>query len=149
MDGSHGQTAQFWAICIFLLNRVHREVRRCVMMNDVDGYINAFPAMLDVFFTLNRQNYARWGTLFLQKLESADPQLRKILADGAFYIRRTTKQYSRSAGDISLEQTVNRDASSSLRGIVAFRNSECNTKMVIDNVSESHGYDRTPHFRRA
>lgn len=124
MEGSLGQTAQFWAIYIFLINRVHREVKRCVKMNDVDGYINAFPAMLDVFFALNRPNYARWGTLFLQKLVSADPQLRKILADGAFSIRRTTKQYSRSAVDISLEQTVNRDASSSLRGIVAFRKSE-------------------------
>ncbi|KAK4309970.1 hypothetical protein Pmani_018437 [Petrolisthes manimaculis] len=124
MDGSHGQTAQFWAIYIFLINRVHREVQRCVKMNDVDGYINVFPAMLNVFFALNRPNYARWGTLFLQQLRSADPQLHKILADGAFSIRRTTKQYSRSAVDISLEQTVNRDALSSLRGIVAFRNSE-------------------------
>ena len=103
MDGSHGQTAQFWAIYVFLINRVHREVQRCVKMNDVDGYISAFPAMLDVFFALNRPNYARRGTLFLEKLGSADPQLRKILADGALSIRRTTKQYSRSAVDISLE----------------------------------------------
>lgn len=124
MDGSHGQTAQFWGIYVFLINRVHREVQRCVKMNDVEGYINAFPVLLNVFFSLNRPNYARWGSLFLQKLGSADPQLRKILEDGAFSIRRTTKEYSRSAVDISLEQTVNRDAASSLKGVVAFRNSE-------------------------
>ena len=50
--------------------------------------------------------------------------LKQMLKDGAFSIRRTKNHYSRSAVDISLEQTVNRDAASSMRGIVAFRNSE-------------------------
>ncbi|XP_068213902.1 uncharacterized protein [Palaemon carinicauda] len=65
-----------------------------------------------------------WGTLFLHKLTSSHPQLREILPTGAFSIRRTKKNYSRSAVDLSLEQTVNRDAASSMKGIVAFRNSE-------------------------
>ena len=34
------------------------------------------------------------------------------------------KNYSRSAVDLFLEQTVNRDAASRMKGIVAFRNSE-------------------------
>ena len=36
----------------------------------------------------------------------------------------TKKDYSRSAIDLSLEQSVNRDAASQMKGIVAFRNSE-------------------------
>lgn len=123
-EGTIGPMAQFWGTYVFLVNRVHRELQRCVKTNDVDGYIDVFPAILDVFFSLNRPNYARWGTLFLHKLTSSHPQLREILQKGAFSIRRTKKNYSRSAVDLSLEQTVNRDAASSMKGIVAFRNSE-------------------------
>ena len=76
-------------------------------MNDVEGYIKVFPRILDIFFGLHHPNYARWGTLFLQKLQDADPHLRKILEEGAFSIRRTPKHYSISAIDLSLEQSVN------------------------------------------
>lgn len=42
----------------------------------------------------------------------------------AFSIRRTNKDFSRSAIDLSLEQTINHDAASQMKGIDAFRNSE-------------------------
>ena len=124
IDGNLGPTAQFWANYIYLINRLHRKIQCCVKTNDVQGYIDAFPSMLAVFFGLNRPNYARWGTLFMQKLQNADEKFIDILEKGAFSIRRTEKHFSRSAVDLSLEQTVNRDAASSVRGIVAFRNSE-------------------------
>ena len=91
---------------------------------DVSGYIEIFPTLLAVYFALNRPNYARWETLFLQKLKSAHPKLREVLENGAFSIRRTKKNYNRSAVDLSLEQTVNRDSASRMKGIVSFRNSE-------------------------
>ena len=124
LEGSLGSTAQFWAIYIFMINRLRRELQRCVKMNDVSGCIEIFPTLLAVYFTLNRPNYARWGTLFLQKLKSAHTKLRELLENGAFSIRRTKKSYSRSAVDLSLEQTVNRDSASKMKGIVSFRNSE-------------------------
>jgi hypothetical protein len=124
LDGNLGSTAQYWAIYIFLINRLHRELQRCVKTNNVSGYIDVFPQLLAVFFALNRPNYARWGTLFLEKLQNSDPKLLEVLESGAFSIRRTRKDYSRSAVDLSLEQTVNRDAASQMKGIVAFRNSE-------------------------
>ena len=80
--------------------------------------------MLAVFFSLNRPNYARWGTLFLRKLKSADPKMLEVMEKGAFSIRRIRKGYSRSAVDLSLEQTVNWDASSQIKGVVTFRNSD-------------------------
>ena len=124
LEGSLGSTAQFWAIYIFMINRLHRELQRCVKMNDVSGYIEIFPTLLAVYFALNRPNYARWGTLFLQKLKSAHPKLCELLENGAFSIRRTKKSYSGSAVDLSLEQTVNRDSASKMKGIVSFQNSE-------------------------
>ena len=84
---------------------LHRELQRYVK-TDVGGYILVFPTMLVVYFALNRPIYARWGTLFLQKLKSADPKLRELLEKGGFASRRTRKGYSRSAVDLSLEQTV-------------------------------------------
>ena len=81
------------------------------------------PFVLDIFLGLNRSNYARWG-LFLQRLKEADPKILETLKKGAFSIRRTLKNYSRSTIDLSLEQSVNRDASSAIRGIVSYRESE-------------------------
>ena len=86
--------------------------------------VKVFPSVLDVFFGLHRPNYARWGTLSLQKLQGADPRLRAILEKGAFSVRRTKKNYSRSAVDLSLKQSVNRDSASATRGIISFWKSE-------------------------
>lgn len=124
LEGGLGSTARFWAIYIFMINRLHREIQKCVKTNDVNGYIEIFPTLLAVYFALNRPNYARWGTLFLQTLESANPRLRELLDNGAFSIRRRRKSYSRSPVDLSLEQTVNHDSASRMKGIVSFRNSE-------------------------
>ena len=109
---------------MFLINRFHRELQRCVKTNDDSGYIEIFPTLLVVYFALNRQNYARWGTIFLQKLKSSHPKLRELLRNGVFLIRRTKKNYSWSAVDLSFEQTVNRDSASRMKGIVSFRNFE-------------------------
>ena len=53
-----------------------------------------------------------------------DPRAREILKAGAMFIRRTKKSYARSAVDMTLEQTVNKNAASPMRGITAFRDSE-------------------------
>ena len=124
LAGDRGPTAQFWVMYVYLINRLHRELQRCIKTNDVNSYIEVLPRVLEVFFSLNRPNYARWGTLFLNKMVSADPRVMEILQQGAFSVRRTKKNYSRSAVDLSLEQLVNQDSASQMKGIVAFRNSE-------------------------
>ena len=124
MDGELGPTAQYWSMYIYMINRVHRDLMRGVRTNNIRHYIDVLPAVIDVFFALNRTNYARWGVLFLNKLETASPQSLSVLQAGAFSIRRTEKHYSRSAIDLTLEQTVNRDAASPMRGIVGFHHSQ-------------------------
>ena len=150
-----------------MINLLHRELRRCVKVNDVDGYVNVFPSILDVFFGLHRPNYARWGTLFLQRLCNADHDLRRILTNGAFSVRRTEKNYSRCAIDLTLEQTVNRNSASQSRGIVAFRNSETSVRRWsitmtqrssavtelrlysgLDNQEEAAAQCRSSHIRK-
>ena len=96
---------------------------RAVRTNDVDGYINIQPAVIDIFFGLNRPNYARWGVHFLNKLANARLESRALLQAGAFSIKRTDKSFSRSAIYLTLEQTVNRDTASPMKCIVGFRQS--------------------------
>lgn len=109
---------------MYLINRLYREFQRAVWTNDVELYIEVLPFLVEVFFSLNRPNYARWGSHFLEKLKHLDPAALDILKAGAFSTRRTKKTYSRSPIDLTLEQTVNRDAASSATGITAFANSE-------------------------
>ena len=64
---------------------------RAVRTNNTDSYIAMLPAVIDVFFGLNRPNYAHWGVLYLEKLRTANPQIRSVLEKGAFSIRRHQK----------------------------------------------------------
>ena len=85
----------------------------------------ALDQMCAVFFAASRPNYARWMVLYLLNLlniESTHQGLRLMLENGAFTTRRTSKPFSRSAVDITLEQTVNIDAASRLTGIGSFTN---------------------------
>ena len=123
MEGGMGPTAQYWCCYIHLINRVHRDLMRAVRTNDIENYLKILPFVIDVFFALNRPNYARWGVLFLEQLKTADPSIRSVLEKGAFSIRRTSQPFSRTAIDLTLEQTVNRDAASAMKGIVGFHNS--------------------------
>ncbi len=87
-------------------------------------YIEILPSLIEIFFALNRPNYAHWGSYFLERLKHLDPAALDILKAGAFSIRRTKKSYSRTPIDLTLEQTVNRDAASSATGVTHFANSE-------------------------
>lgn len=124
IEGKYGSTAAYWACYVYLINRVHRTLQRAVRTNDVDLYIRVLVCVNEVFFALNRPNYARWSSLFLCKLRELDPTARAILDGGALSVRRTKKSYARCAVDLALEQTVNRDAASPMKGITFFRNSE-------------------------
>ena len=95
-----------------------------VQMTLKKGYINVLPSVINICFSLNRPNYARWGSLFFNKLSSMDSQALEILKAGAFNIRRTKKSCARSDIDLTLDQTVNRDVVSQATGISAFRNSD-------------------------
>ena len=58
MEGKKGGTAAYWAIYIYLVNRVYRALQHAVRTNGIDSYIETLPSILDVFFALNSPNYA-------------------------------------------------------------------------------------------
>ena len=122
MKGEYGHTAVYWATYVYFINRVYCELLCTVRTDDIEGYINVILSVINIWFSLHIPNYAPWGSLFLNKFSSMDSQALEILKDGAFSIRRTKKSCARSDIDLTLEQTVNRDAASPATGISAFRN---------------------------
>ena len=95
MKGEYGHTAAYWATYVYFINRVYCELLCTVRTNDIEGYINVLPSVINICFSPNRPNYARWGSLFFNKFNSMDSQALKILKDGAFSIRRTKNRQVR------------------------------------------------------
>ena len=108
LDGNPGSTAMLWAIYLHL--PYQSPPQTCTKTNDVSVYIHVFSTIVMVYCALNRPYYVRWGTLFLQNLNSLGPKLLVILGKGAFSNRRTRKHYRRWDVYLSCEQNVNHDA---------------------------------------
>lgn len=123
--GDHGFTAKYYLQYVYfidLLNLLERGIRTC----DVDLYEYAIFHMIPVLFSFNHQNYSRYLTLYRYKLsniEKTHPGLKDQLENGSFAIRRTQKNFARSAIDLTLEQTINASAANRLSGLTTYTNS--------------------------
>ena len=120
--GSHGPTAQYWMLYIDLIH-LYLLLDRSCRTNDVTLFIFALGEMIPLFFATHRPNYARWMSRYhlnLMNMEHTHPGIRDVFDAGALSIRRTSKSFARSAVDLTLEQTVNKDAASRHGGIAAF-----------------------------
>ena len=114
-----GSMVRFWMIYVHLVSSNIR-YNRVYRTSDVDLYIYALEEMIPVLFAANRPNYSRWMVKYhlnLLNMEDSHPGIKRVLCNGAFSIRRTDKNFSRSAIDITLEQTTNADAASRNTGI--------------------------------
>ena len=121
-SGIYGATVQFWFSYIDLV-QVYRLFDRACRTNDIDLFIYALGQMIPIFFAANRPNYARWMVVYhlnLLNMHITHPGVIDTLFKGALSIRRTDKHFSRCPVDLTLEQTVNRDAASRQTGIAAF-----------------------------
>ena len=126
LSGKHGNTARFWMTYVKLVDIYLRFSRAC-RTNDLELFIYSLGEMCPLFFTTSRPNYARWMVRYYLNLLNVDqthPGVKQILAGGALSIRRTNKTFSRTAVDLTLEQTINADAASRLTGIAAFSYSD-------------------------
>ena len=120
--GDFGKTAQFWLMYIELVH-IYLLLDRACRTNDLSLYIYALGEMIPVFFACHRPNYARWITRYhlnLLNMERTHPGICEVFNAGALSIRRSSKSFARNAVDLTLEQTINRDAASRQGGIAAF-----------------------------
>ena len=126
LRGKHGATAQFWMTYIQLVQRFLLFNRAC-RTNDVSLFIYSLEQLIPIFFSGNRPNYSRWMIRYhlnLLNAEESHPGIMSMLEGGAFSVRRTAKSFSRTAVDMTLEQTVNADAASRHTGMGSFVHSE-------------------------
>ena len=125
IDGKHGMTAKYWYTYIQYMH-LYKEFSRVIRTGDFDLFLYTLPQIASIFFAFNHPNYARWLIQYHNKLltvEDTHPTFRADLENGAFSIRRTKKNFSRTPIDLTLEQTQNADAANSLTGITCFTNS--------------------------
>lgn len=125
LSGRHGATARFWMIYIKLV-QLHLMFLRACKTNNLRLFVYILGQMRYLFFACCRPNYARWMVRYFLNLVNVDtthPGLRKILENGAFTINRTGKSFSRTAVDLTLEQSLNADAASRQTGISSFTTS--------------------------
>ena len=90
------------------------------------NFTDCLPKITNLFFTFNQPNYARWTVKYydnLLKLPESHPEVYTEFSRKLFGIQRTTKPFSRTPIDLTLEQTINADAASQRTGISAMTNS--------------------------
>ena len=119
MSDARGKTAKFWMIYCHLVDLYllfHGAMKTC----DVDLFTYVLHDMSKIFFTTNHQNYAKWMTRYSLELLNLDLPLKKMLMNGGLSVWRSKNQFSRVGVDMVLKQTINVEAKSRLKGIIAF-----------------------------
>ena len=76
--------------------------------------------MSKIFFTTNQQNYAKWMTRYSLELLNLDLPFRKMLMNGGLSVPQSKNSFSRVGVDLALEQMINAEAKSRLKGITTF-----------------------------
>ena len=123
--GELGKTAQYWMHYTDLIDLNHK-FSRSIRSGDFRLYIGCLPELATIFFAFNHQNYSRWIMKYhndLLKLPKSHPDVYKEFQNGRFSIQRTTRNFSKHPIDLTLEQTINRDASRQGGGIASMTNS--------------------------
>ena len=124
-EGKIEKTAQYWINYVNMVHLYH-QLSRSVRTGDFKLYIDSLPKITNLFFSFNQPNYARWTVKYhdnLLKLPESHPQVYSEFKRKLFGIQRTTKPFSRTPIDLTLEQTINADAASQRTGISAMTNS--------------------------
>ena len=120
LNGKMGKTEEFWITKIVGLIQ---SMQRAIKINDTALYSFALFEVAYIFFMTNHHNYAHWMSLHSldqANLEASQPNLQELSTEGAFSINRTEKSFASVPVDIALEQTINANAKSRLKGIMAF-----------------------------
>ena len=112
--GLYGKPAKFWIQYMYLIHLYHN-FTRSVRTGDLDLHISWLPKITNIFFVMNQLSYARRLVKYYDSLRKLPDTQLKVYSDfenGWFGIKRTAKSFSSTPIDLTLEQTINADASS-------------------------------------
>ncbi|XP_031341089.1 uncharacterized protein LOC116169200 [Photinus pyralis] len=120
-NGLYGKTAKYWITYVSLI-KIYQRFARSIRTGDFELYVSCLPKIASVMFAMNHHNYSRWLLRFYDNIvdiDSTHPGLKENLIAGGLSIRRTEKNFSRTPVDLTLEQTINADASGKAGGGIA------------------------------
>lgn len=123
--GRHGKTPQIYLMYTRLVE-YYLQLEYSIRTGDFNFFIYILPKITNIFFSMNHHNYARYMSVYWDKLiniETTHPGLLNDCQKSFLGIRRTMKPFSRIPIDLTLEQTINADAASKASGIINVTNS--------------------------
>ena len=105
-----GLTQRFWLNYIDKLwNTLN--LLRAIKTNNFNLYKTYLKAMVPLFFSTDQQNYAKYLSLYVAKLDSIDdthPEAAKFIRECALSVRIANRPTSGIHVDQTIEQTINR-----------------------------------------
>ena len=137
-QGALGKTAQFWLSYMENVGLILQFQRR-TKENSLALHLANLQRMCSMFFSFDDPNYVRFSEFYLfnmLNLEKTHPGAEDLLKNNGFSVNCSDVPSSRNAVDITIEQTINRDAKSH-SGFVGFS----------QNHSAYYRWCRTRHAR--
>ena len=125
-NGKLGKTAQFWMMYIDLME-LQQLAHTSIQTNDYDMRLYAWENILPYYFALNKVNYARYGTCYLETLKQIDirnPGLKTLLEKRKISVQAQIAYPVRTAIDQRGEQSINRDAKTAGMALVNIQTTE-------------------------
>ena len=111
LNGDFGKTPQFWMQYQNAVDRQHK-LHLSVNINDFDLRLSCWKDSMPFCFSMNKQNYARYGSYYckqLQNLEATHPGAKDELKDKGLSVCRNTYKIGQSI-DGAGEQTFMRSS---------------------------------------
>ena len=122
LSGLHGKTARYWMIYIYY-HKLYLLLHHAMKINDVKLFGYVLLQICPIFFMTNHHNYSRWMTLYaleLLNLENKNPEVELQLRSWCFPVNRSGRKVSNVGVDVAIEQTINAEAKSRLKGITDY-----------------------------
>lgn len=117
---------------------------------DFELYQHVLQKITNIFFTMNHQNYARYMTVYLDKLSKIEETHPGLLSDSKHCflgICRTSNPFCRIPVDLTLEQTINADAASKASGIINLTDSfSARQKWSVTHALRTHAITKILEF---
>ena len=121
-NGKYGKTAKFWVVYYMDVLPIITQIHHAVQTNDFGLRLDGLKKALPFCFALKKQNYARYGTIYVHSLANAEtthPGCKKLLLNKGLSVQAQSRYPLRTSIDQLGEQTINRDAKTS-GGIKSF-----------------------------
>ena len=109
-NGKYGKTAKFWAVYYMDVQSSIIQIHHAVQTNDCGLWLDGLKKALPFCFALNKQNYARYRTIYVHSLaniETTHPGCKTLLLNKALSVKAQSRYPLRTSTDRRGEQTIN------------------------------------------